>query len=476
MLHPPDVTIAGAASITSLPVELLLAIFKRVFVQTRISNDQSALHICLSGSDDHLDRTCGCEDDPYETQWDIEETKDGFGSCIFPYNISLVCHQWQEVAQLVPSFWTRLIVPIDSNPPPLPRIKFELGLSHSLPLDIIVRRRAAFDEEIDEKTYTREVMTLLAPHIWRCRTISFEVRNSSSLPSILLDFYGKAEFLLKLKLKCDVDDGGGYEERPAVRSLSQDFSCPALDELDIDGRNFAYACSNMASWRDCLVQSPRLSVALSNFIPGPGKDQEFSLNDLFVFLHQFQQLAQLSISNVQYPFDHTPFHTIHLPTNSIVLRDLDRGFIGSFTNLGTFDVESFSISNCPLDSIADVPQAYYTHVERIDPAENMVEFMTFWSGAHLSVVECPSFNDEAILQLCNDDGPELQELFIENCPNVSPTALRRLVRKLRRGVENDGAEPFVGLWVAGGAPIMEEERVWFKGHVTNFTWEVQGSQ
>jgi hypothetical protein len=52
---------------------------------------------------------------------------------------------------------------IDSNPLPLPQINFQLGLSHSLPLDIIVRRRAAFDDEIDEKAYTREVMAVLTP-------------------------------------------------------------------------------------------------------------------------------------------------------------------------------------------------------------------------------------------------------------------------------------------------------------------------
>jgi hypothetical protein len=107
---------------TSLLVELLLSMFKRVFMQSRVATDQSALHLCLSRSDDHLDPHCDCDNYPYETTWDVKETQDGFDTRIFPYNISLACHQWQEIAQLVPIFWTRLVVPIDSNPPPLPQI------------------------------------------------------------------------------------------------------------------------------------------------------------------------------------------------------------------------------------------------------------------------------------------------------------------------------------------------------------------
>jgi hypothetical protein len=70
--------------------------------------------------------------------------------------------------------------------------------------------------------------------------------------------------------------------------------------------------------------------------------------------------------------------------------------------------------------IVTVPRAYYTHLEHIDPGENMAGFMRFWSGTNLSVVECPSFNDEAVLQLCNDHAPELQDLYIEKLPQCFP--------------------------------------------------------
>ena len=166
---------------------------------------------------------------------------------------------------LVPEFWTRIVILVDQHPTPLPAVECQLAWSRDLPLNVAVTRRVDTytAEDKDECVRTKQVISLLLPHVHRCRNLSFDVMFSSSLPSFLDDFKDSAPLLRCLKLECKEDDGGAphcdARNNATTTSTTLDaqtehegFQCPALRQLTIDGRNFYNAGRMGPSWSGML--------------------------------------------------------------------------------------------------------------------------------------------------------------------------------------------------------------------------------
>lgn len=89
-------------SIEDLPAEIVLIIFKFVFMGSRIGTFRvGKIYSCTNPK---LRTPCDCHEKPFKTTW-IEE--DCTNPCIFPCATSLVCSRWRSLMETVPIVETR---------------------------------------------------------------------------------------------------------------------------------------------------------------------------------------------------------------------------------------------------------------------------------------------------------------------------------------------------------------------------------
>jgi hypothetical protein len=103
-----------------------------------------------------------------------------------------------------------------------------------------------------------------------------------------------------------------------------------------------------------------------------------------------------------------------------------------------------------------------------------------WTGHMLHVSDCPRFDDIALNMMSSVENgvftcaPHARDLSIQNCPNFSFSALRRLVQsRLHLPSHFDHAEPtptrLRGVLVLGNVPsLSQEDRSWFVANVPRF--------
>jgi hypothetical protein len=151
------------ANTKNLPAELLMMIFKLVY--------------------DQETKTSKFLDSP---KW-IE--KDIMSSSLFPYAIASVCSLWKDVMSLVPDFWTRVVVLVDS-PSILPSVV--ISWSRDLPIDLIITRKDS-EHSVDtqqERTQAVSIMkTLVDPHVFVSSLISLLDRQMFHWPSSMYDLF-----------------------------------------------------------------------------------------------------------------------------------------------------------------------------------------------------------------------------------------------------------------------------------------------
>ena len=115
------------ASVASLPAELLLFIFKNVYVETRQGLSMIWPHEWCEGLSE-----CNCKpNEPYLTEWN--DNTDLKSPSVFPYALSSVCKAWYDVMLLVPEFWTRLVIFLDNQPTAIAELRSQLSASRDLP-------------------------------------------------------------------------------------------------------------------------------------------------------------------------------------------------------------------------------------------------------------------------------------------------------------------------------------------------------
>jgi hypothetical protein len=123
----------------------------------------------------------------------------------FTYGLWSVCTTWRDIMSLVPQFWTRIIIFLDSPTFSLADVRSHLEWSRDLLIDVTITKNKDHDlfaeRESDENWRVRNVTVLLHPHIHRCQNISYNVIHSSSLPLLSTDLHGPIPHLKQLHLE-----------------------------------------------------------------------------------------------------------------------------------------------------------------------------------------------------------------------------------------------------------------------------------
>ncbi|KAF9458298.1 hypothetical protein BDZ94DRAFT_113905 [Collybia nuda] len=469
------------ASIEDLPAELLLIIFKLVFMKSRAGTFR--LWPPCSCTEPKVLKPCDCHEKPFKTTW--VEKEDRRNPHIFPYAISLVCNQWRSLVKLVPIFWTRVIVFVDANPTPLAELREHLTLSGGLPLDLYILRREDTYDQLDPEEHIRcgAVIDIIRPHFRRCRIISFNVVHNSSLPSVVHDFRGKAVHLTTLELKCRVDDGQHFVSRPN-RLNGKAFSFPSLDVLDIDGRNFADACVYLPTWGKALAQPRELHVTISNFRPLLNKvNHSCNVGNVAVALSYIYELRCLSFINVEFPIvnaDDWDVGELDLEMTALNLTDVPQIFLDNFLEFIQSEIQYLNIIHSSMPSRGMALHAAEVSLQDIPSQEDIPAFLKRWRGVVLDVSDCEGFDDRA-LEALGVNHPastanilyERREFIISDCPNVSPNALKDLINA-RHKANAEGQHDQCTLVVTGKCGLLSAaDRAWFEENLKFFRWKTK---
>ncbi|RDB18107.1 hypothetical protein Hypma_000441 [Hypsizygus marmoreus] len=453
-------------TIHSLPSELVSSIFKYTYMKSRVELRRRS-YIDSNNNDIN-----------FKTTWKQEDLLE---PSLFPRAITSTCRRWKAIAECHPIFWTRIIAFVDSTPTPLSEVLLYLTLSKDLPIHVYVLRRpdTYLDQGLDEHQRCRDVIELLRPHIRRCQKISFDVIYSSSLPSISQDFFGSASFLETLNLKCRTDDGrapGASGCRPEIDN--DPFLTPALKELVVDGRNFSHACLMIPAWIESL-KGHEFQLQVHTFTPSQSipRDLAFTLRDFVNVLDQLRvNRLSLYVEFHNVP-PSTPTPDFILPADSYMLDNLSSWFLTEIMEILANDyVDSIYISRCPVGAVDFEFSAHYLTLDTIDGSEEVSAFLDCWNGAELKVVDCPSFDDNALEALGGNSS--FQSMETRNCWNFSPEAVKEMVKTLNesvaRNIAGGGYHDRDGfalshLTIEGHKrPLTIEEKRWFRGNVWSY--------
>ncbi|KAF5350462.1 hypothetical protein D9756_008645 [Leucocoprinus leucothites] len=233
-------------SIASLPAEVLLAIFRDVFIsQFSICSQQNNCSMCRRIGSNHV-------------AWGPTQSSNTADPSLFPFALANVLLRWRDVLSNVPEYWTHPIFFLDGpgcTPTGVDAVEV-LKFSKGLPLEVYITRRVFPGDGVgsveadteEEAKRMDEVMDALKPHLTRCQHIFIHTLCSSSLPSLRHDFAGHCPFLTQLKLECEIGDGVNIfaQNRPLP---FKDLICTALYTLYVDGPNFQeIAMKGRKSW------------------------------------------------------------------------------------------------------------------------------------------------------------------------------------------------------------------------------------
>jgi hypothetical protein len=109
----------------------------------------------------------------------------------------------------------------------------------------------------------------------------------------------------------------------------------------------------------------------------------------------------------------------------------------------------------------------HTILQEIDEGEDLVAFIKKFSDCVLAVRDCPGFNDE-VLDAMHHCAPGLQDLSIFNCPNISITALKKLVETRCLNTRNQ----LRTIRISGRVPeISLEDAKWFNDRLFTFFYD-----
>jgi hypothetical protein len=322
-------------------------------------------------------------------------------------------------------------------------------------------------------------MNLIFPHIHRIRELSINVMFSSSLPSILTDFHGTAAMMLNLKLQCRADDGGAYRSESVALTDREEFRCPQLRRLAIDGRNCYEVCKNDPQWTTKIASIVKLTI--SHFHPNPG--ESFSARELLLPLPAIAELESLRIADL----------VLH-PSPDLVMPDLDFSLVDFLDLEGFHDFEvvgqiirflnhpfHVSFSRCNFEDITD----QFDHIADIGGGElilakidhDLAPLLRLWHGTFLSITDCPRFDDTVLDAMTSTENgafncaTRVESLRIDTCPNISVAALRRFVES-RLDVPVDIDNPWnhvpriSSLQFCG--TMSQGEKAWFHANVPGF--------
>jgi hypothetical protein len=413
---------------------------------------------------------------------------------MFPDSIISVCPIWRGIMLSVPKFWRRLVILVDSPATPLSVIISHLWWSLGKPLDVTITRRWNTEDPVDgrlERSRITEIMNILSRHFDVIHELRFDVTFSSSLPSFPSDFHGSAAILDHLELRCRVDDGGRDRDAPLDLSIAEheEFKCPELVQLVIDGRNYYEATWMDAGWTSKISHIVELTI--SHFRPHPG--ESFSAHDLLLpltttivhTLHITEVYLDPSPEELEIDLIHTEF---------LIFEDMHDSQI-IYQIMDWIDPREVSFIRCTFEHDITDPSRRFGYPEYggalilQDIDQDIAPLIRAFDGYDLRITRCPTFDDYVLGMMTGPEGNRslayaryLRSLTLIDCPNFSIAALQRLVESRLHlpchpghGIDPTSEEIRIQvLSLAGNLPSMSEaEGAWFEQHVNviNFVKE-----
>ena len=348
-----------------------------------------------------------------------------------------VCKRWKAIIESMPEFCSRMLIFIGSNATPFMRIETQILKSANCLLDVTVRSRGKVNREQEMKR-ARAVMMLLTPIITRCRTFVFDVRHSSSLPVISKDFRGNAEHLRVLKLECEVDDGArtpfyGVPEIPE----GEEFKCPSLTTLAMDGITFMDAC--FVSWTKQFKSTYLDSLSIYGLSPQLIDDDTYEFNNMAFCggLAEIGFIRHLTLDNLDILSDGVVQDQEHTWDNLTLIGNHPR-MVEDFLAITESDTPycCYHLSDCDFDYSCS-PAAHHLRLENITNVHRgtFVRALTLHRGSVLDIIDCKELDDvnlEQIMRNCAN----LRRLSLIDCPRITIDGLKNMVKVRNKLVEN----------------------------------------
>jgi hypothetical protein len=371
---------------------------------------------------------------------------------------------------MIPEFWTRFVIVVDSRPAILPSaLQSQLSWSRDLPLDVIITR-GYFNHPVDsqhERTQVMSIMkTLINPHIHRFQTLHVDVMFSSSLPPFPDGFRGTASILEVLRFEGREDNGSSPDDPESVTSTEQQF--PALCYLAIDGRNYYNACKGDS--RLALKCTEIMYLTVSHYLPLPG--ESFLASEFLRPITMMKDLEDLDMTDLTLHPSPLPLptSTVRPPLTDLRIREVrnSQSLAEIFDVLG--HASDISLTHSAIGDAGTFNPDGRLSLQDIDADQDLVPLLRNWEGYCLTVKDCPSFNDTVLHVMApGEDGSHncahyMTQLVILDCSNFSVAALRQLVRaKLNAGHE------LQTLAVDGDAPVIsDEDHEWLCESIDDF--------
>lgn len=533
LLRQIGITRSGA-TIEHLPPELLGIIFN--YVHDDIQSSVEEFDASLAPSLD--DSVAGTFDDAGKRATANDQHQElirlARSSEFFPYNCARVSAKWRSILSSRPSFWTRVVFFIDSQPTSLSNAEERIRWSRNLPIDVIItyrpELRASSNEE--QKQRIENLMEVLLPHIGRCRMLHIDAFSSTSLPSFQFQagVYYKAPLLADISLSCELDDHNlssdfdftthDDDENPLSDSTLEGlhFSCRSLKNVSIDGLTFRRACSNNMHWLHSQTHLEQLSIVESKFLPGsdfedkiPNPDAHHLslLRALDVMESVDSKLAYLRLHNFTFFIDACSFfptysyslpllHTLFLDNVSLSsTKELFR--LCAFPSLAVLHLSGFKELDVAIfDNLSVHVAALFLSLINTDV--DIAKFLGGWYGCGLCLIRCLWRSDILFHELAKsceiaegDPPPEggknflcpnMSVIFLMVCPVFSVDSVKKLVEARNHYVDYEDEQwktktrfgPAIRTLVLknmiwSARRLHEDDERWFRERLVDFTWE-----
>ncbi|KDR83215.1 hypothetical protein GALMADRAFT_239057 [Galerina marginata CBS 339.88] len=472
---PPTTTI------DQLPPELLGIIFTFVHEDVVVNAQGFNLSLALSEADQSDD---DADDEDDDSQQSIDMTRWMFSHnnmvdssrtpSFFPYGLAAVCDTWKNVLSATPTFWTRLVLFVDyASPTPVEDARKYLSWSRQLPISVMITRRyrLGIDRFVNDVQSARvnTFISLLHPHMARCRSFHLDVEANSSVPALSRIVPNNARLLKLLSLSCRLDTFANSE---GFTPHDDDASSPGaqkirLKVMSIDGRTFHCACIDMPTWFEYQPQLEYLAISQYNT-----DDHRLPLaTTLRTIEEQFSsKLSTLSFMSLNFEID-----TIDLEDSSygfwnirdLYLDDIQPELVAELFRVSFFPrLHVLQLQRCSAldkkifnDIDSDVRTLCFSNPPSEFADSDMCDFLSSWRGLAICFTLWKRPHDELLVALAEERDPDpetdwqtgieggkyfmcpnLHFLIFVSCPIPSFTSLKKLIESRNHYVNYDDPE------------------------------------
>jgi len=505
------------ATIQDLPVELLLTIFQHVypFLSSMDPTPKTKAH---QSSAYRLSKDRACR---YRRSVKHGPSDGEIMALKYPVTSLSVCRLWRNILQ------ANLIQFYVDEYSPAYIEQFESQIRQAnveFALDIrVINRRADDTDKHEEKQIAQDVMKIISPILYRCRTLVFKLLYGSSLPVISQDFSGNAPDLLLLKLQCRIREDEittpvkGPIIGPDLFARSQDrFTTPNLTILALDGLTFADAFL-IPSWVAQMANLSLDKLSISHCGPSHTLYNAFDVYFLLDSLSSIAHIRHLILDDIGIETTHEilfaghPHPRYHLKVDHLTItRPQKASVVRQFLLRSVWPVlDYFHLSQAPIDH-RSIPAVHHLRLEEAHISgyfwHGFMTTLNRFYGHRLDLIKCEALCDQHLLQI-GTHCERMFRLYIKDCPNITVGGLKAMIIARNDNIQDEHQEeadtdndeylmpvdessvierafgryfsgardiPFVPihrLHISGHPCVLSQaDKRWFRKHVREFCW------